>query len=255
LLAILVLGADPGADALPILQDKCFACHGAQVKTPGGGLVLEGGKIPGPRLLNLVKLVGSNNMPPNDSPTGRLAPEQKTALLLWAAQGAPAPAKPAGAVAAPVPAPVPLPETFTFWQHVLAMIGNLHILLVHFPIVLVLCAAGAEFWGLRSRDPRATFLSKFCLIAAACFALPVAATGWVHAWEGYGSTQPMNLLLHRWLGTGVATGIVLLALVEEWVMREVSWFRFPLIVIGALLVIVTAHLGGMLSHGANFLSW
>lgn len=259
LLTLLLFQADLGSDAQAIFQDKCATCHGAQVKSPGAGLVLEMGKIPGPQMKNLVKLVGSGNMPPNNSPTGRLDPAQKVTLLSWVAAGAPMPVSPAGANLPPVPASEPeSPEVFTFWQHLVALVGNLHILLVHFPIVLVLCAAVAEVWLLRSQDLRAAFLSRFCLVAAAFFVVPVAATGWVHASEGYGETQPLNLLLHRWLGTIEAVGVVALAVFEEWgysVRQGGGMFRMPLIFFAALLVVVTAHLGGMLSHGANFLSW
>ncbi len=215
------------------------------------------GRIPASQLLNITKLVGSNNMPPNNSPTGRLTPGEKATVLAWVAAGAPMPV--AGSSTPPASASEPEPpEVFTFGQHLKAMVGNFHLLLLHFPIVLVLGAAGAELWWLKTWDLRASFISRLCLCGAALFAIPVALTGWVHASEGYGETQPSNLMLHRWLGTAVATGLVALAAVEEWLQR--SWglggiFRTPLVFIAALLITVTAHLGGMLSHGANFLSW
>jgi hypothetical protein len=88
-------------------------------------------------------------------------------------------------------------------------------------------------------------------------AVPAVALGWLHAAAGNGVPSPQLLTAHRWLGT--LTGV--------WVIGTALWtgrdgrrglrsrgVRVAL-VIGILLVVVTAHLGGLMTHGRDFFDW
>jgi mono/diheme cytochrome c family protein len=101
--------ADDGArklaeDALSVFEVKCVACHGPKVAKPRGrfGYVTDLARVaanremivPGaPDESELWHVIKHNEMPPADSPTGVLSPEQKEAIRSWIAGGAPAPAK------------------------------------------------------------------------------------------------------------------------------------------------------------------
>jgi len=101
----------------PILVDRCFQCHGAAVKNPKGGLVLEtreamlkgGGSGPAivprdPEASLLIQAIRYNNEELRMPPRRRLAPEDVAAFEAWVKRGAPAPsahgaARPPAAVA------------------------------------------------------------------------------------------------------------------------------------------------------------
>ena len=89
----------------PVLVDRCFACHGARVKKPKGGLVLEtragmlqGGDsgpaiVPGdPESSRLIQAIRYHDEALRMPPKGRLAPEEVAAFESWVKRGAPAPA-------------------------------------------------------------------------------------------------------------------------------------------------------------------
>jgi hypothetical protein len=87
--------------------------------------------------------------------------------------------------------------------------------------------------------------------------MPRTATlGWIHAANGHGAGAPQILMLHRWIGTTTAVwavGTVVFSESDERRGVRSLWFRAALF-LGALLVAVAGHFGGMLVHGDDFLS-
>jgi hypothetical protein len=88
----------------PVLAQRCSQCHGARVKKPKGGLVLEtragmlqGGDtgpviVPGdPDSSLLIQAIRSHDEALRMPPKGRLAPEEVAAFESWVRRGAPAP--------------------------------------------------------------------------------------------------------------------------------------------------------------------
>ncbi len=155
-----------------------------------------------------------------------------------------------------------IPPTFegpTF----LEWVGKFHVLILHFPIALVVAAALREAWSMwnvwrRPNSIRAMALEDvhFCILVAAVFIVPTTITGWLHALDGSGASQPGTLLLHRWLGT-LACALVVAAAVSA----ELDAHRHDrrlltrvLIFVSALVIGVTGHFGGMMSHGADYFS-
>jgi hypothetical protein len=68
--------------------------------------------------------------------------------------------------------------------------------------------------------------------------------------------MPFTLSLHRWTGTAAALWAVGAAYLVEWDERQgkrSQWFRAWLF-IGAILVVASAHFGGVLVHGEDFLT-
>ncbi len=271
--AILFLAfADPGSDALQVFQNKCVLCHGPDVKAPplGFNWILDLPRLAKDheRLMNLGILVQAGNMPPNNSKTGPLSQAQKAAVGAWIAAGAPD-AQPANNEHEPAPGG-DVPQTLrvddlnqepALYLHVLQWLGKFHLLLLHFPIALIFMAALAESWYWWQGDvvwmdtPPGSI--RFCILAAALFAVPVAILGWLHAMGGNGASQPETLLLHRWVGTGGALMLCLTAWFSEHdvAQRSRSVVTRAWIYGSALVIGVTGHFGGLLVHGPNFLDW
>jgi hypothetical protein len=96
---------------------------------------------------------------------------------------------------------------------------------------------------------------RFCLGLAAASAVPAVALGWLFALGGH---SPSGLLaLHRWLGTAAGACAVAVAVFSEVDARRGvrSWSTRALLLAGALLVGISAHLGGLMVHGQGFFDW
>jgi len=137
----------------------------------------------------------------------------------------------------------------------MALIGRLHLLLIHFPIALVLAATAAEGAATITADVRWRTVAVHNLRAAAVLALMATIAGWRLALEPSMATSPL-LEWHRWLGT-IATGVTVAAALATSALFSRSavdvWiYRIALFAAGAL-VPVAAHLGGLLVWGADFL--
>jgi mono/diheme cytochrome c family protein/uncharacterized membrane protein len=261
---------DPGdlaRQARAIFATKCTNCHGPNLAKPRGrfGYVTDLVRIaanremvvPGaPDESELWELIKRGEMPPADSPTGPLSVEQKEAIRGWIAAGAPM------ETAGPPPTdlkssdngPQGPPPSST--ARMLARLGRMHIVVVHFPIALLIAAAAAEFWSARRDPQRPRPEVRFCINLGALSAAAAATLGWLHARSGYGLEAPLTLELHRWTGTATAIYAIVTALLSERQQRRgvrSSWFRAWLLV-GAILVTITGHLGGSLVHGQDFLA-
>ena len=137
----------------------------------------------------------------------------------------------------------------------MALIGRLHPLAIHFPIALVIVALGAEAAAVMLVNDRWHIVAVANLRAGALSAIIAAAAGWLFARSA--GVEPTSLLeAHRWLGT-LAAGMTLAAALAAAGRRNLSpmkrtMYRIALCVAGAL-VGITAHLGGLLVWGADFL--
>jgi len=200
----------------------------------------------------LWELVRRGEMPPAGSPAGPLTADEKELVRAWIAAGAPPPAaaptvqaSSSSAVASPV-------------ERTVRLVGKVHLLALHFPIALLLAAAVGEGWAAwRRRPPASADAVRFGLGLAAVGAVPTAAFGWLHAAAGNGAGSPELLTAHRWLGTAAAAWLVLTALVA-WRAAPVSRPRAHvrwMLAVAVVLTALTAHLGGLLSHGPDFFEW
>jgi uncharacterized membrane protein len=137
----------------------------------------------------------------------------------------------------------------------MAFIGRLHPLLIHFPIALVVAAAAAEVAAALMADDGWGMVADRNVRAGAVFVLLAAMAGWRLALAPGMEHSPL-LEWHRWLGTLAAAVTVAAALgTAASVGRSplgVWLFRFALLA-AAALVALTAHLGGVLVWGADFL--
>src|SRR5262249_45435114 len=135
------------------------------------------------------------------------------------------------------------------------LIGRLHPMLVHFPIGMILAAAGAEIIAIRTG--RAAWRAAAVVnarVGAAMGAVTTAA-GWALASAPFVDPGPL-LTWHRWAGLAGATAAMGAALASAWPpvesRRSVLVYRVALFG-AAALVAVAGHLGGSLVWGADFL--
>jgi len=136
----------------------------------------------------------------------------------------------------------------------MALIGRLHPLMVHFPIALMVVAALAESSALLTHDLRWRLIALTNVRVAAFFAIAAMFAGWRLAAAPGHSTALLEW--HRWLGVCAAAAIVAAALAaasdDGRSLVAAPLYRAALIA-ATVLVIVTAHLGGVLVWGADFL--
>ena len=136
----------------------------------------------------------------------------------------------------------------------MALIGRLHPLIVHFPIALVIIAAFAESGASLTCDWRWRVVAYANVRAAAVFGIAAAFAGWRLA-VGPGNSNAV-VEWHRWLGVCAAAATLAAALAtansEGRSVAATLVYRAALMS-ATVLVIVTAHLGGVLVWGADFL--
>lgn len=134
-------------------------------------------------------------------------------------------------------------------------------MVVHFPIALLLLAALCEFLPLRGRREQLAFTARFSLWVGALSALAAASLGWIDALgvgDSYVGFSAGVLSAHRWVGTATAAAAGFALLAGERFQRTArrSWrrgYRLSLLVV-VLLVGATAHLGGSLIYGWDYLT-
>jgi hypothetical protein len=264
-------GRDIGADVRGVFVAKCAGCHGPDLPKPKGrfGYVLDLRRVADnpemviparPAESELWALVDHGDMPPADSPQGPLTEAEKEVIRAWIAAGAPDASSPMPGAARPMPAPSPVdaPPVTPAVGRTGRWLGKFHLLLLHFPIAFVLAAGVGELvsaWR-GSRVPSQAV--QFCVSLAALAVVPTVALGWLHAAAGNGVGSPQLLTAHRWVGTFAGVWVIGVAL---WAWRDARrgvrspGVRVALVAVGIPLVALTAHVGGLIAHGSDFLDW
>ncbi|MEZ4969568.1 MAG: c-type cytochrome domain-containing protein [Flavobacteriaceae bacterium] len=135
-------------------------------------------------------------------------------------------------------------ESFIDLPGLVAWLGRWHPLILHFPIVLLLMSAAL---GLFNR-----MVPKLLLIIATISALVTAITGF---FLGNESVPKGDLLMwHQWMGAGVA----ILAVLWYWLGTnhlQQTYLVKGIQVVLIVLVGLTGHYGGMITHGEDFLTF
>ncbi len=269
------MSVDVPTQVLAVLQLRCAMCHtpdseDAKAKRHwdaandlAATLETEHMVQPGdPDDSDMWVLIDDDEMPPPDSDAEPLTAEERTLIHDWIASGAPL-----GELAADAPDnATESPVTIGHGPHeepqsdrgagVRRWVGKLHPSIVHFPIALLLAAALAEvlvLLGARGLQPTV----RFCVVLGFLGAAAAASIGWL-AGEFALQTKEPQLSWHRWLGVSTAVLALLLLLASEvrarregpspWTART-RW----LLLLTAVVVSVTGHFGGILTHGADYL--
>jgi uncharacterized membrane protein len=137
------------------------------------------------------------------------------------------------------------------------LFGRMHPLVLHFPIALILLAAGIELFRLRWDGPRLAALVPFLLSVGAIGALLASLTGWVFAFESHPRPSLRWMLQwHRWLGIAATV----LAGAAAWVAFRFAhaettggrWLRRLSVWLTAAILSVAAHLGALMVWGEDY---
>ena len=135
--------------------------------------------------------------------------------------------------------------------------GNLHPIVVHFPIALVITAALAEILWSRAPSPGVSSPARFMLRTAAPFALLSAIFGFAAAdGPAFEPELASALAIHRIAGVAAAVLTVLSAGLAESAARggepwRVSFYRAVLF-LTTVAIAVTGHFGAVLSHSVDY---
>lgn len=128
--------------------------------------------------------------------------------------------------------------------------GRFHPIVVHFPIGLLVLGFLMQ---IVARKQSMQFLRKslpFILLISSISALISVVFGWWIAEQGYPSD---TLFWHRWGGVSVLTGSTLLWIGSKKSSEFSAKYFNGLYSIVVMLVLVTGHLGGNLTHGNDYL--
>ncbi len=129
-----------------------------------------------------------------------------------------------------------------------------HVVLIHFPIALFITAVLLDFAAYFAKRRTLADVAYYNLIVAAASTIPAAATG-ILAWQFQLEGQKLKgiLLLHL-VSAAFSTAMIWLVWWLHFRARRKSAalpiFRLPIEFLALVAVIVTGHLGGILS-GVN----
>ncbi len=129
------------------------------------------------------------------------------------------------------------------------IVGNFHPLIVHLPIGFLLLAWLFQWLSLKEKYASFIVAAQTAYLVGAISAVLSAVTGWALASSG--EYEDALLLWHRWMGILLAVlaivGYILSYKPDAGIKKWVSIFSF-------MVLLVTGHLGGTLTHGEGFLT-
>ena len=130
-----------------------------------------------------------------------------------------------------------------------------HVVLVHFPIALFLTGVVFDFAARWMKRATLAAAARLNVLAAAVFVVPTLATGIV-AWQWQLAGQKLKGLLLLHLALGCTSGLLICLVARIHLRRRrasgsaLPGYYLPLELLTAVVVALTAHLGGFLS-GVN----
>jgi uncharacterized membrane protein len=130
-----------------------------------------------------------------------------------------------------------------------------HVVLIHFPIALFLAGVAFDFAARWMKRPSLATVAFYNIVVAGLFAIPVMSTGFL-AWRWQLEGQRLHGLLLLHLIFGCTSGVLIM--LSAWLQirgrnmmsNNGVKYRFAMELLGAIVVVMTAHLGGFLS-GVN----
>ena len=141
----------------------------------------------------------------------------------------------------------------SFVERLANWLGRTHTVLVHFPIAFFPAALFTAIVG--RRRPAFGAPVQFLVVAGGIIAPISALFGWFNAGFSLSDPDPL-LMLHRWLGSAIGIGGLLLAI---WAWRrpreDRSTGMIMALLVMTIVIIVQGWFGGALVHGAEHMNW
>lgn len=131
-------------------------------------------------------------------------------------------------------------------------LGRFHVLILHLPLGILTLAVAFEILA-RFRPFKSLESTLSALwVAGALTAIATVVLGFMHASED--SFQDMPAVeAHRWAGIGLCVAACLIAVLRTRLRQIEPKLRGPSVAIIVILMILTGHLGGNLTHGDAYL--
>ncbi|HEU0063730.1 MAG TPA: c-type cytochrome domain-containing protein, partial [Flavisolibacter sp.] len=128
-------------------------------------------------------------------------------------------------------------------------IGRFHPVIVHLPIGILLTGLMLQWVASREKYKISTEAIKIVLLVGMLTAVISCITGYLLSLDG--DYDDKLVRLHMWMGFAVAAGSIFLCLK---LIRRKSGITYKVASFFLLiLIIITGHLGGTLTHGSNYL--
>jgi uncharacterized membrane protein len=129
-------------------------------------------------------------------------------------------------------------------------IGHLHPVLVHLPIGFLLLACLFLWQSRKDKHANLQPAINIILLLGMISAIASCITGFILSQTG--DYEEEMISWHQWMGISVAIlSIVIYYFRRKSYLREWQWLFAPFLV---LLIFITGHLGGSLTHGSDYLS-
>lgn len=130
-------------------------------------------------------------------------------------------------------------------------LGNLHPLFVHLPIGILLLAFLMELFYFKKPKPKDNGTILFTLAVGALSAVFSTISGWLLGENG-GYDEAL-LDKHRWIAVAFAVGAVGLFFLKKSQHKSAQKTYLPVFAVVLILLTLTGHYGGSLTHGEDFL--
>ncbi len=128
--------------------------------------------------------------------------------------------------------------------------GHLHPVLVHLPIGILLLAALFVWQSRKDKHENWQTIINIMLFWGMISAVAACITGYILS-QG-GDYDPRTVGLHQWMGISVAAiSVITWYTRKKAMMQNLQWILAALLL---LLLFITGHLGGSLTHGSDYLT-
>jgi uncharacterized membrane protein/mono/diheme cytochrome c family protein len=131
------------------------------------------------------------------------------------------------------------------------LLGRTHPLIVHLPIGIVVMAFVLEVLALFKRFKSITPTILILWIAGALTATVACVAGYVLSLEG--AHEENLLIVHQWFGIALAVVTIVIVLIKIYFSESTGLLRVCY-VLSIMLLSVTGHFGGSMTHGEEFLN-
>jgi uncharacterized membrane protein len=129
------------------------------------------------------------------------------------------------------------------------LMGRFHPVLVHLPIGFLLLAIILQWLSKKEKYAAIVPAIKVAFLLGAISAVFSCITGWILS--SGGEYDIATLSLHKWMGISVAA----ISIAGYFLVKKSNSFIKQIIsILTVLLIIITGHLGGTLTHGEGFLT-
>lgn len=131
------------------------------------------------------------------------------------------------------------------------LVGRFHPLLVHLPIGILLVAILLKWLSIKPKYQIISIVLPLVFLLGAISAILTCITGYIlFVTDDY---DAQAIALHQWMGISVAIVSVLLYVKEKWGKLPFIPIKWSLLAL-FILIMITGHLGGSITHGADYLS-